>query len=349
MIVGPQKAWLSWLHLFDFNTQSAFGNVCLTPLSASDVMGLSLLMPFVFFAELTVAMLFHFALARCCRISQASRVGFDSLRYRRCFAALFLSSYTQFATACFRYLVFLMSLLCSQLYPFQSCDNVAGISVVTQQPAVHCDDTRYKSWLVLLIFILVGDVVLSPVALTAFLCAHRDKLDDRHQANTRAFHTAFGVFFEPFSDRTRFVSACWQALILLRRMMVSAIAAVSSPAIRYMAFAVSFICCGVLHASVRPFSTDLMNTMESVGICVHVFLSVLLCGFASDLQRNGRLPVAMQATISLLVVVPSVVFLALVAKSFIDSKKAERASLSRPALAESAEEFESEYMPMSVQ
>jgi hypothetical protein len=33
LIAGSKSNWLDWLHVFNFNTASAFGGVCVAPLS----------------------------------------------------------------------------------------------------------------------------------------------------------------------------------------------------------------------------------------------------------------------------------------------------------------------------
>jgi hypothetical protein len=104
LIAGSKSNWLDWLHVFNFNTASAFGGVCVAPLSPYGVMGFALLTPFVFFAELLISMMVHLAVSKAFG-SRLPRILFDLRRYRRALAALFLFSYTQLATLCFQYLV----------------------------------------------------------------------------------------------------------------------------------------------------------------------------------------------------------------------------------------------------
>lgn len=188
---------------------------------------------------------------------------------------------------------------------------------MVQQPGVFCGDPRYRAWLVLLVFILVC-VILSPIALVVFLFAHRDKLTDGTKSD---FRVIYGVLFEPFGHRLHVVNAGWQSVILLRRMIIAIISQASPPAARFMSFAIFGIAIGWLHVWVRPFSSGLTNTMETVGLWLHVLLAVLLGGFESDLQPNSAPPTAVQAVAFLLVAVPGVLMLAAVVKSTFDSLK----------------------------
>lgn len=234
VIVGNQKSWLAWLHLFDFNTQSAFGsNVCVAPLSPYDLMGASLLLPLLFFVELAFGMVIH------CGVSMSQpheRVAIP-VRFVEILALICGSVSVQlhavrdvllpvFGECC---LESLLLILC-----VQSCEDIAGVSVVAQHPGVNCDDSRYKLWLVLLISVLVLNVLLGPIALTMFLFFHRGKLSistDRSNDHSAAltFPGAFGVVFHPFSTHSQLIAVFWPALVLFRRMLFSAIATIRAP------------------------------------------------------------------------------------------------------------------------
>lgn len=75
-------------------------------------MGFAILTPFVFFVELAVTMGIHALLSLL--FSSCRRLPFEVKNYRRCFAALFMFSYSQFSAVCFQYL---------------NCENIVGTCV----------------------------------------------------------------------------------------------------------------------------------------------------------------------------------------------------------------------------
>ena len=104
VIVGPGNNWLDWLHIFNFNSASAFGSVCVAPLDAYSKMGFTLLMPFVLFGELIVTAVTHDLVSKAMNFTDR-RFRFQHTAYKRSSVALFLFSYTQLASSCFAYLV----------------------------------------------------------------------------------------------------------------------------------------------------------------------------------------------------------------------------------------------------
>lgn len=97
VMIGPNANGLSWLHLFNFNSASVLGGICLAPLDEYEKLALTLTMPLALFAQLGATAVMHWA---------ASKVmSFQWDAYRRSVIALLLFSYMQLATVSFKYLV----------------------------------------------------------------------------------------------------------------------------------------------------------------------------------------------------------------------------------------------------
>jgi len=288
LVAGQKSRWLDWLHVFNFNTGSSFGAVCIAPLSAYGVMGFSILTPFVFFVELGITMGLHKLLSLALD-HRFHRLKFNVDRYIRCFGALWMFSYTQFASACFQYL---------------SCEDVVGTSVVTYQPAVHCSDAEYKKWQGLMIAIVVLDIVLGPLLLFAFLLSNRSRVI----AAEPSFTARYGIFFESLTTRSEFITTSWQCQILGRRAVLSALSVISTNSFRYMAFTIATSFLFAIHVFALPFKDDKMNRVETVAMFIHVIVSSVLNGFPSDVISD-----AAQIIVSLLILIPSILLLVYVA------------------------------------
>lgn len=71
----------------------------------------------------------------------------------------------------------------------------------------------------------------------------------------------------------------------------------------------------MLHIFTQPFASTTMNRMETANLLFHCIIAMLLDGYADSETANFVLPVAVQAVVSLLLLVAAVVFLLMVARS----------------------------------
>jgi hypothetical protein len=62
-----------------------------------------------------------------------------------------------------------------------------GVSVVFSSPAIRCEDTEYKRWLVLAWLLIIVDVIAAPIFLFVFLVRNRRRI-----ANDVNFRARYG-------------------------------------------------------------------------------------------------------------------------------------------------------------
>lgn len=173
----------------------------------------------------------------------------------------------------------------------QNCIPVGEGQYVQSDPSVDCSDPRYRSWLGLLVFILVVNVIASPIALLVLLFRYRTQIangdeDLRHR---------LGVMYEGFGPHAFF----WQVVILARRALLSAIAVISEASVRFMSFTIACLCFCVIHVAFHPYKSAFSNRLEDVALVLHVVLSSLLGGYPVSL------PLAVQVIVFLIVLLPT--------------------------------------------
>jgi hypothetical protein len=145
---------------------------------------------------------------------------------------------------------------------------------------------------VLLIFVLAG-----PVIMFVLLRKHQglillhdiDKLDDHEAKGVADFAAKWGGLFEPYCHRAYY----WQAVVLLRRVVLVAIRAAffQEPVLMFLVF--SYANCAVLFAHVwaAPYQRQGNNKVESVALFLLLLLSMFLTGFppASTIEGDRQI------------------------------------------------------------
>ena len=199
--VGPVKGFLQWVRIVNFNATSATGSTCLAPMTAYQQYMVSIAMPLLLLAELTIIALIHRLIQSCVKstsisaavsprpsiasdASSSSRSSFSHLilsalndfqwsRYIGGGVSILLFCYTQATTSCIKYLY---------------CIDAGDQSVVFTDPTIDCRSSEYKRYLIPIIFALVIYVILFPIIAFAFLLSRHQYF--HHRANTtHTIHT----------------------------------------------------------------------------------------------------------------------------------------------------------------
>jgi hypothetical protein len=173
-MVGNPLAAFQWLTLFNFSPQDSAGPTCVWPMTAYQKFGFSAFTPLVFLGELILTGVIQWIYISCKNRGGKSLVPrFNRKPFIRTSMALFLFSYSQITTVVLRYL---------------QCVQVGPYNVVYSAPALDCDSSTYKAWLIVAVLLLIIDVVGAPFIILYFLYKNRDRIvkgEDKMQHQDR--------------------------------------------------------------------------------------------------------------------------------------------------------------------
>jgi len=193
-----------------------------------------------------------------------------------------LASYTDITTNVVQYL---------------NCIWVGQSLLIVTYPAIDCQSDDYKTWLGVVLLVLVSVVILFPLGLIVFLMISR-----RHilELNSK-FHQYFGILFEPYSQKYFW----WHGWILIRRAGIAGSAAAQALGVRSFLFVVINFVCLQVHQYFLPYKSVMTNNFETVSLTLLTILAVLLATYGTDSNES----IALHIIIIVLVVVPAMIFL----------------------------------------
>lgn len=291
VIVGstPGITLSSWLNVFGMSISDVGGGdgvlPCVGPISPVGKLVLSLFTPFFFVVLLGLTLGGHKLLAS---VMSTNVVQFGisfSLQqpnlsaYSRTLLALTLYSFTTFSTVSISAL---------------NCMNVAAERVVVSSPAVRCTGADYHALFSFAVLLLVLCALL-PIFMFWFLFRRRAEVQSARSAERLG---SWGILVQPFKPKRFF----WSIVVLLRRTAYAACVTIQQPQIRFMAFALVGVCCGLLHHSATPYIDRHANGLESLSLACHVAIAVVLSAFPAPTLASAVI-------VALMVLLPTAIFL----------------------------------------
>lgn len=181
---------------FDPQTASTIGGICIAPLTSLQRIAIGLFVPAMSFVLLLLTVGFHFVLAhlqpfRCFKCCSSLRP-LNRTSYIRTALTLFVSSYQQVTSNVLHILNCIHAGRYTVVQAFPGNRTIAIPPLMLLNVDVDCSDSRYLSWRVFAIFLLVTNVALVPIAMFAWLHKNRQLIE----ARDRAFASVWGVLFE---------------------------------------------------------------------------------------------------------------------------------------------------------
>lgn len=278
LFLGPVSQWSSWLTAINLDIPNLLNSVtgdtsCVAPLSPYGNMLTTLAGP--------MAMLF-------CLLFTAFYSKFyynerwQSWNYVRTFANVLIFIYVPVTDVVLRYL---------------NCINVNGQLVVASVPAIVCYDSKYNQWLFLVVPVLVLFVAGGPLILLLFL-RYQNKAGKLWEED---FVASWGILYEHFSPKRQ--TYWWVVVTLVRRTVLVAINAfIAARGENYFWLSVCQLGSLLAQLYYNPYRDRNANHMAMWTLILLLLLTIAMGSYSYPYS------VGVQAFISLLVLLPSIIF-----------------------------------------
>jgi hypothetical protein len=274
-----------WSDSLQLSVCQMMAGICVTPLTPAQQMVLSLSSILIFSVALTILLLIQLLLMKphCQCHGTIRRICYPISRYWRSYIQIYLFSYSTLANTLVGYLY---------------CIDVEDDSVIFTLPTISCLSNSYKSWLPVIIILLIMTVLSPPVILLVWLARNRHRFSDQ------PFIDRWGILFEPYTSRAFW----WQCMVLLRRVVFSMTDLVLSiwPSFKFMSFAFIHLLSLLIHVLVHPYATSLHNNAELLTFTSLTAIAVTVATFPTPTLIESRLIV--RVLISILVLAPIILF-----------------------------------------
>lgn len=282
------RRWLGLLGVFDFDPSDTFSS-CVMPVTPYQTLSLQAWSPLLFYGILICIWFCHWLINKC------RKLPFSKNRYVAPAIAMLIFSYTSVTTAVIRYL---------------QCVDVGDSTVVLTAPAIDCNNEKYKTWLTMVYFLLIGVVILFPVLVLILLgIAHR-----RHWFKKHWFQNTWGVLFKTYRDKLWW----WQFVALIRRTILVLLSFTfwDSEFDLSKAFSVFSLVILLAHLKMQPFKRGGDNQRETISLCVLCLVS------AVSAHNNGEvIPLFTQILLVVLIFLTFTVFLVILLRDLIKAFK----------------------------
>lgn len=283
MLSSADSGFMRWLEFFNFEPHDSTSPICFAPLSPSQKIALSALVPFILALELAVNTLVALALHVYRNRNTAERSRFDPDPFIRTFCAIYILSYTQVSRTMFRYM---------------NCVDIGGYRLVYAEPGIDCTTSTYKNWLVVVILVVVIYVLLSPLVLFGVLIKFRSSITDK------TFARRWGVLFDPYKAEYYW----WEVPALFRRSVFTAFDVIlwNYDIAKHLTFVLLLVIFYAAHLIAKPFRLKSENKLESISLFVLVCLSLILTSYQYDKSFT------LDALIFALTIVPTGLFIVVI-------------------------------------
>lgn len=115
--------------------------------------------------------------------------------------------------------------------------------------------------------------------------------------------------------------------MLVRRAVLSALAVIESPSLRFMGFTIACFIFSQIHIFIRPYREAEFNTLETAALMIHTVIAAVLTGFPGT-----TLPVAVQAVVVILIVGPGLAFIVFIGLRMRQHKHRHSSSLQKQSV-----------------